>query len=194
MTRRAGLGLLAGAGVAPLVARGLGGDITIGALLSLTGDWSTLGITSKALLEIAVAEINAFFDATSTPGRVTLRVEDTKLDPAAAVNGLRSLAGAGAKLVIGPQSSGCLLGPLVALHLHVGFVEVRKDRGPSGDSDAWLRRTTPPDYQDRHLSLGFRKRLITGGDRVLFVDDWIETGGQAHSAHLLTQDAEASRD
>jgi adenine phosphoribosyltransferase len=95
-------------------------------------------------------------------------------------------------VVLGPQSSGCLLGPLVALHLHVGFVEVRKDRGPSGDSDAWLRRTTPPDYQDRHLSLGFRKRLITGGDRVLFVDDWIETGGQAHSAHLLTQDAEAT--
>jgi branched-chain amino acid transport system substrate-binding protein len=105
ITRRAGLGLLAGAGASPLLARGLGGDITIGALLSLTGDWSTLGITSKALLETAVAEINAFFDATSTPGRVTLRVEDTKLDANLAVNGLRSLAGAGAKLVIGPQSS-----------------------------------------------------------------------------------------
>ncbi|HET6706447.1 phosphoribosyltransferase family protein [Amycolatopsis sp.] len=95
-------------------------------------------------------------------------------------------------VVLGPESRGCLLGPLVALHLHVGFVEVRKNRAASGDSDAWLRRTTPPDYQDRHLSLGFRKHLITGADRVLFVDDWIETGGQAHSAHLLTQDAEAT--
>jgi branched-chain amino acid transport system substrate-binding protein len=62
-------------------------------------------VTSKALLEIAAAEINAFFDATQTPGRVSVQVYDTKLDPAAAVNALKSLAGAGVKLVIGPQSS-----------------------------------------------------------------------------------------
>src|SRR3954452_3042979 len=106
ITRRAGLGLLAGAGAAaPLMARGLASDLTIGALLSLTGDWSTLGIASKALLEIAVAEINAFFDSISAPGRVRLRVEDTKLDPTAAVTSARVLAAAGVKLVIGPQSS-----------------------------------------------------------------------------------------
>jgi branched-chain amino acid transport system substrate-binding protein len=106
ITRRAGLRLLAGAGAAaPLLGRGLGGDLTIGALLSLTGDWSTLGIASKALLEIAVAEINAFFEATQTPGRVMLRVEDTKLEPERAVNAFRSLVGAGASLIIGPQSS-----------------------------------------------------------------------------------------
>jgi branched-chain amino acid transport system substrate-binding protein len=104
-TRRAGLGLLAGATASPLFGRGLGSDVTIGALLSLTGDWSTLGITSKAILEIAVAEINAFFEATQTPGRVVLRVEDTKLEPERAVNAFRSLLGAGAKLFIGPQSS-----------------------------------------------------------------------------------------
>jgi branched-chain amino acid transport system substrate-binding protein len=103
-TRRAGLGLLAGA-AAPLLGRGLGGDITIGALLSLTGDWSTLGIASKAILEIAVAEINGLFESTQTPGRVVLRVEDTKLEPERAVNAFRSLMGAGARLFIGPQSS-----------------------------------------------------------------------------------------
>lgn len=42
-------------------------------------------------------------------------------------------------VVIGPQSRGCLLGPLVATSMGVGFVEVRKDpvRGP----DSELRRT-----------------------------------------------------
>ncbi|MEU5260986.1 adenine phosphoribosyltransferase [Amycolatopsis sp. NPDC021455] len=113
---------------------------------------------------------------------------------------LRSLGPALAQLfadlrptvVLGPESRGCLLGPLVALHLDVGFVELRKDGAPCCDSDAWLRRTTPPDYRDRHLSLGFRKNLIGGGDRVLFVDEWIETGGQAHGAHLLTRDAGAT--
>ncbi len=101
-------------------------------------------------------------------------------------------AGRPPTVVLGPESRGCLLGSLVALHLGVGFVEVRKDRGPAADSEAWLHRTTPPDYRDRHLSLGFPKHLLGGGDRVLFVDDWIETGGQAQSARLLTEDAEAT--
>jgi branched-chain amino acid transport system substrate-binding protein len=101
-TRRAGLGLLA---AAPLLGRGLDNDISIGALLSLTGDWSTLGIASRALLEIAVAEINNFLALISAPGRVRLLVEDTKLDPNAAVNSVRVLAGQGVKLIIGPQSS-----------------------------------------------------------------------------------------
>lgn len=95
-------------------------------------------------------------------------------------------------VVLGPESSGFLLGPLVALSLRVGFVEVRKNPAAASDSDAWLRRTTPPDYRDRHLTLGFRKHLLDGGDRVLFVDDWIDTGGQALGTSLLTQDAEAT--
>ncbi len=101
-------------------------------------------------------------------------------------------AGGQPTVVLGPESRGCLLGPLVALHFDVGFVEVRKGRVASSDSDAWLQRTTPPDYQDRHLTLGFRKSLVTSGDRVLFVDDWIETGGQAAGAHLLVEDAAAT--
>jgi adenine phosphoribosyltransferase len=101
-------------------------------------------------------------------------------------------AGEQPTVVLGPESRGCLLGPLVALRFDVGFVEVRKDRVASSDSDLWLQRTTPPDYQDRHLTLGFRKSLVNGGDRVLFVDDWIETGGQADGVHLLVEDAGAT--
>lgn len=102
LTRRAGLGLLA---ASPLLSRGLDSDITIGALLSLTGDWSTLGIASRALLEIAVGEINDFHAALGAPGRVRLRVEDTRLEPAAAVSATQAMAGSGVKFVIGPQSS-----------------------------------------------------------------------------------------
>ena len=95
-------------------------------------------------------------------------------------------------VVIGPESSGCLLGPLVALSLGVGFIEVRKEMPDVSDSDAWLLWTTPPDYRDRHLTLGFRKHLIAPEDHVLLVDDWIDTGGQAQGAYLLTQDAKAT--
>ncbi len=56
------------------------------------------------------------------------------------------------------------------------------------DSESWRQRTTPPDYQDRHLTLGFPKRLLLTGERVLFVDDWIDTGGQAVGAKGLVDD------
>lgn len=95
-------------------------------------------------------------------------------------------------LVLGIESRGCLLGPLVAVALGAGFVEVRKDPARPVDSDAWLRRTTPPDYRDRQLTLGFRRALVTGSDQVLLVDDWIDTGGQALGVYRMIQEAEAT--
>ncbi len=81
-------------------------------------------------------------------------------------------------VVVGLQSRGCLLGPLVAEAIGVGFVEVRKNPSRASDNDEWLNATTPPDYRDRHLTLGFRRRLVAPSDRVVLVDDWIDTGGQ----------------
>lgn len=94
-------------------------------------------------------------------------------------------------LIVGPESRGSLLGPLVALHLGVGFVEVRKGETPAGDSDRWIRRTTPPDYNDRHLEFGFRRGLLGSGDRVLAVDDWIDTGSQAATVRAMVAEAGA---
>jgi adenine phosphoribosyltransferase len=86
-------------------------------------------------------------------------------------------------LVLGLQSRGSLLGALVALHLHIGLVEVRKEPHPSTDSDRWLTTRTPPDYRDRHLQLGVRRDHL---------DDWIQTGGQALSTRTLVQTAGAT--
>jgi adenine phosphoribosyltransferase len=88
-------------------------------------------------------------------------------------------------VVLGPDSRGSLVGPLVALHLGVGFVEVRKNRTPAGDSDQWIRRLTPPDYRDRHLELGFRRGLVRSSDHVLLVDDWVDTGSQAATVRAM---------
>lgn len=88
-------------------------------------------------------------------------------------------------VVLGIESRGTMLGSLVAMKLGLGLLEVRKNRRPMTDSDAWVHATTPPDYRDRHLSLGFRRGLMTSGDRVLFVDDWIESGSQATTARAL---------
>ena len=57
-------------------------------------------------------------------------------------------------------------GCFVALNPGWGFAEVRRNDRPSSDSDAWLRRTNPPDYSHRHLTLRFARNLHAG-DTVL---------------------------
>ncbi len=102
-SRRAGLAMMA----APFLARAQNqsGDLVVGALLSLTGGWATLGQSSQALLNIAVGDMNAFLAASGSRMQVRLRIEDTQLLPDLCVNSLRALTGAGANLIIGPQSS-----------------------------------------------------------------------------------------
>ena len=95
-------------------------------------------------------------------------------------------------VVLRPAASGYLLGPLVAIALGVGFVPVSKDPETGVDSDAWRVRTTPPDYEDRHLELGFRRRLISSSDRVLAVDDLVDSGAQLQTLQALIQDCGAT--
>jgi branched-chain amino acid transport system substrate-binding protein len=49
--------------------------------------------------------MNAALAAAGAKTRVRLRIEDTRLDPATCVNAFKTLAGAGASIIIGPQSS-----------------------------------------------------------------------------------------
>ena len=79
--------------------------LTIGALLSLTGSWSSLGQNSQAALTFGVADVNAYLAGLGSPLRVALQVEDTKLDPNLALAELQQLASAGITVVVGPQSS-----------------------------------------------------------------------------------------
>ncbi|QNE22999.1 hypothetical protein F1D05_18665 [Kribbella qitaiheensis] len=94
-------------------------------------------------------------------------------------------------VVVGPVSRGALVGALAAAALGVGFVEVRKNDGQATDSDRWIRRTTGPDYQDRHVVFGFRRDLVQSGDRVLMVDDWAATGETARVVRALVDDCGA---
>lgn len=95
-------------------------------------------------------------------------------------------------VVVGVEAHGMLLGPLAATALGVGFAVVRKGEQPDDPSDPLLRRTTPPDYKNRGLDLSVRSSLIQRGDRVLFVDDWVDTGAQATAVMALVEDAGAA--
>lgn len=94
-------------------------------------------------------------------------------------------------VVLGTESHGFLLGPLVAVHLGVGFAAVRKEPERGAHDDVWLVRRTPPDYQDRNLELAVRSAVLRSTDRVLFVDEWAASGGQALACRQLVSDAGA---
>ena len=64
-------------------------QLVVGALLSLTGPGRTLGQTSEAALQLAADDLNARLSADGSPTRVSLRIQDTGLDPAVALERLR---------------------------------------------------------------------------------------------------------
>jgi branched-chain amino acid transport system substrate-binding protein len=83
-----------------------GGDaITIGGLFSITGNWATLGVASKAAMEIGIEDVNQYLAAGNTGLTFTANIHDTKLDPATALSAVTSMKAAGVEVVIGPQSS-----------------------------------------------------------------------------------------
>ena len=81
-----------------------GGAFTLGALLPLTGHLAAQGQSSKAALDLAVADINATLAGIGSAERIALKVEDTASTPQKCLDALKSLAGSGIKLVVGPYS------------------------------------------------------------------------------------------
>jgi ABC-type branched-subunit amino acid transport system substrate-binding protein len=63
----------------------------VGGLFSLTGGWSTLGQSSKAALEIAVEDVNAYLSRVNARIRFDFLIEDTQLIPELALEKLQLL-------------------------------------------------------------------------------------------------------
>lgn len=80
-------------------------DVEIGALLSLTGNWSSLGITSQKAIGLAIDDVNAYMEQKGTNIRFTGKVFDTKLDTTIAKLAMTDIVRTRTKYVIGPQSS-----------------------------------------------------------------------------------------
>ncbi|MEU4803800.1 phosphoribosyltransferase family protein [Actinosynnema sp. NPDC023587] len=94
---------------------------------------------------------------------------------------------AGVTAVCGVESRGFLLGGAAAWELGVGFVAVRKAAGLFPGEK--LVRETEPDYRGFRHVLRIQRASLGPADRVLFVDDWVETGSQARGVRGLVEDA-----
>jgi len=77
----------------------------IGALLDLTGDWSSLGQDSKITLELANKDINDYFKSINSNLEVEFIIEDTAGNPEKALEKIKVLKEKQAKFIIGPQAS-----------------------------------------------------------------------------------------
>lgn len=88
-------------------------------------------------------------------------------------------------VVVSPEVTGLLLGPLVAAALGIGFVPAHKDAVGRGIAEPTTWARTAPDYRGRSLALGVRDRHVAPGDRVLVVDDWVATGAQVRALYEI---------
>ena len=84
---------------------GIKKKIELGGLFSITGGWNTLGRSSAAAIQLAVEDVNAYFDRIGSSYQVDAIVEDTQLDPKIALTKLQDLSAQNVHIVIGPQSS-----------------------------------------------------------------------------------------
>jgi len=97
--------------------------------------------------------------------------------------------GKGITKIVGVESRGFLFATAVAAELEAGFVAVRKPGGVY--PGATFSTTTQPDYSGKPKELLLQKHTLTSSDKVLVVDDWVETGSQAVGVHDLIQQAGA---
>lgn len=79
--------------------------IPIGALLSLSGSWESLGQTSLPAIEYALQEINEYLESIGNPKEFHLLVEDTATTADQALQKIEILHGLGVRFIVGPQAS-----------------------------------------------------------------------------------------
>jgi len=85
-------------------------QVTIGALLPITGISSSLGESEGAALKIATKDINEYFSKTHSSIGIKLVIEDSQSNPSISLERLKHLAANGIKIVIGPATSAAVQG------------------------------------------------------------------------------------
>lgn len=100
------------------------------------------------------------------------------------------LLGADVSSVIAIEARGFTLGALAARELDVGLVLARKRGGVHPEAVEELADT--PDWRGRELVFRVSPLAVRPGDRLLLIDDWIETGSQARTVARLVSNLGAS--
>lgn len=95
-------------------------------------------------------------------------------------------------LIVGPESSGFSLAPLVAVTLGCGYVRVKKDRNPAVDSVRLVEIDTRPDHEGYYRTLSVKAGMIPAGSRVYAIDDIVDSGSQIEALKYLVERCSAT--
>lgn len=87
------------------------------------------------------------------------------------------------EVIAGIDALGFILGAALALHMHSGFVPIRK----GGKLPVAVDTAECVDYTGQRKMLELRRDALRPGARVLLVDEWIETGAQVRAAIQLIE-------
>ncbi len=82
-----------------------GDTVRFGALLPISGVFSSSGKSTEAALRMALRDVNTNFSKSKSSLRYELVVQDTESDPTVSLEKLRLLAKEGVRIVIGPATS-----------------------------------------------------------------------------------------
>ena len=88
--------------------------------------------------------------------------------------------------VAAPEAIGWVMGSAMARVLNVGFIPLRKaDKLPYPKEMLFSQKYV--DYSDKEKTLEIRKGHVTVDDRILIVDEWVETGVSLHCCISLLE-------
>ncbi|MDR2570508.1 MAG: adenine phosphoribosyltransferase [Oscillospiraceae bacterium] len=88
--------------------------------------------------------------------------------------------------VAAPEANGWIVGLAVANELNVGFIPVRKGGGFSYPRESLISKKYV-DYSKVEKTLEIKDDFIESGDKILLVDEWIETGASMNCCIELFQ-------
>jgi len=83
--------------------------------------------------------------------------------------------------VVSIDSLGFILGAASANELNTGFATIRKENKLFCKTNI-IYSTTVKDYSCTNKKLEINKNLLNEKDKILIIDDWIETGAQINGA------------
>ena len=84
-------------------------EFVVGAIIPITGSYSSIGKPVKVALEKAEHDVNKYFEKMNSSSRFNLVIANSKSSPEESLEGVKQLHSLGAKIIVGPATSTAVL-------------------------------------------------------------------------------------
>ncbi len=90
--------------------------------------------------------------------------------------------------IAGLNALGFVIGGALAQRKNVGFICIRKSGKLPGINDTVLKTSSFVDYTNTSKSFEINKLSVKKGEKILLIDEWIETGTQMKASIKLIEE------